>query len=145
MKPVALRFLQQMRSAPELADLPVSGIGGNETWRDACEFILMGATTLQVTTSVMQYGYRVAEDMKDGLARYMGSQGVDSLADLVGLAVPNILSVEDLDRDCRVYPEVDQDACMGCGRCYISCCDGAHRAVVWDGTSCRGEEPSVAA
>lgn len=136
-KPIALRFLQQMRSDPELADLPISGIGGIETWRDACEFILMGATTLQVTTSIMQYGYRVVEDMKDGLARYMESQGTDRLADLVGLATPNILPAEDLDRDYRVYPEVDQDACVGCGRCYVSCYDGAHQAIVWDGAGRR--------
>lgn len=131
-KPIALRFLQQLRTDPELADLAISGIGGIETWRDAAEFILMGATTLQVTTSIMQYGYRVVEDMKDGLGRYMRSQGVEHLSDLVGLANRNILPAEDLDRDYKVYPAIDQDACIGCGRCYISCFDGAHQAIVWD-------------
>lgn len=131
-KPVALRFIQQMRMDEKLKDVPISGIGGIETWHDAAEFILLGASNLQVTTAIMQYGYRIVEDMKDGLEHYMMQQGVDSLADLVGLANGNILPVEDLDRDYKVYPAIDEDACVGCGRCYISCYDGAHQAMTWD-------------
>ncbi|HBM96391.1 TPA: NAD-dependent dihydropyrimidine dehydrogenase subunit PreA, partial [bacterium UBP9_UBA11836] len=113
-------------------DLPISGIGGIETWEDAAEFILLGATTLQVTTAIMQYGYRVVEDMKNGLMHYMEEQGVDSLHELIGLANANIIPAEELDRDYIVYPEVDEDKCIGCGRCYISCYDGAHQAMVWN-------------
>lgn len=131
-KPIALRFLQQMRSDPRLADLPISGIGGIETWEDAAEFILMGATTLQMTTSCMQYGYRVVEDMCNGLMHYMEEKGVDSLHQLVGLATKNIIPAEDLNRDYIVYPQIDLDKCVGCGRCYISCYDGAHQAMEWD-------------
>ena len=131
-KPIALRFLQQMRSDPRLADLPISGIGGIETWEDAAEFILMGATTLQMTTSCMQYGYRVVEDMCNGLMHYMEDKGVDSLHELVGLATKNIIPAEELNRDYIVYPEIDLDKCVGCGRCYISCYDGAHQAMEWD-------------
>lgn len=131
-KPIALRFLQQMRSDPRLADLAISGMGGIETWEDAAEFILMGATTLQMTTSCMQYGYRVVEDLCNGLMHYMDEKGVDSLHQLVGLANKNIIPAEELNRDYIVYPEVDTDKCVGCGRCYISCYDGAHQAMVWD-------------
>lgn len=131
-KPIALRFLQQMRSDPRLADLPISGIGGIETWEDAAEFILMGATTLQMTTSCMQYGYRVVEDMCNGLMHYMEDKGVDSLHQLVGLATKNIIPAEELNRDYIVYPEIDMDKCVRCGRCYISCYDGAHQAMEWD-------------
>lgn len=131
-KPIALRFLQQLRVASGLEQLPISGIGGIETWEDAVEFILMGSTTLQVTTSVMQYGYRIVEDMKNGLMHYMEEQGVDHLKDLVGLANKNILPAEDLDRDYKMYPEIDWDKCIGCGRCFISCYDGAHQAITWD-------------
>ena len=131
-KPIALRFLQQMRSDPRLKDLPISGIGGIETWEDAAEFILMGATTLQMTTSCMQYGYRVVEDMCNGLMHYMEDKGVDSLHQLVGLATKNIIPAENLNRDYIVYPEIDLDKCVGCGRCYISCYDGAHQAMEWD-------------
>ena len=129
-KPVALRFVQQMRDG--IPGVAISGIGGIETWEDAAEFILLGATTLQVTTSIMQYGYRIVEDMKNGLMHYMEEQGVDHLQDLVGAANANMIPAENLDRDYVVYPAFDTDKCIGCGRCYISCYDGAHQAISWD-------------
>ena len=138
-KPIALRFMQQLRAHPKMKNLPISGIGGIETWQDAAEFILLGASTLQVTTSIMQYGYRVVEDMISGLQFYMEEQGVDRLEDLVGLANKNMVPAEELDRDYKVYPEFNLDICIGCGRCYISCYDGAHQAIKW---SRRNRQPS---
>lgn len=132
-KPIALRFIQQMKQNPELKDVEISGIGGIETWIDAAEFILLGCKTLQVTTGIMQYGYRIVEDMKNGLMYYMEEQGVDHLEDLVGLANKNIIPAEELDRDYKIYPSIDLDKCVGCGRCVISCYDGAHQAMEWDG------------
>lgn len=129
-KPVGLRFVQQLRVG--IPGLPISGIGGIETWQDAAEFILLGASTLQVTTAIMQYGYRIVEDMKNGLMHYMAEQGVERLADLVGLANANIVPAEDLDRDYILHPHLDEEKCIGCGRCYISCYDGAHQAIKWD-------------
>lgn len=129
-KPVGLRFVQQLRTA--LPDVQISGIGGIETWEDAAEFILVGSKTLQVTTGIMQYGYRIVEDMKNGLEHYMEEQGVDHLEDLVGLATKNNIPAEELDRDYIVYPKIDEDKCVGCGRCVISCYDGAHQAMEWN-------------
>ena len=129
-KPVALRFIQQLRTA--IPNIEISGIGGIETWEDAAEFILVGARTLQVTTAIMQYGYRIVEDLNNGLMHYMEEQHVEHLEDLVGLANKNIIPAENLDRDYIVYPEIDLDKCVGCGRCYISCYDGAHQAMEWD-------------
>ena len=129
-KPVALRFVQQLRDG--ISGVEISGIGGIETWEDAAEFLLLGATTLQVTTSIMQYGYRIVEDMKNGLEHYMEEQGVDSLMDLIGVANANIIPAENLDRDYVLYPEIDTEKCIGCGRCYVSCYDGAHQAISWD-------------
>ena len=129
-KPVALRFVQQLRDG--IPGVEISGIGGIETWEDAAEFLLLGSTTLQVTTSIMQYGYRIVEDMKNGLEHYMEEQGVDSLMDLIGVANANIIPAEELDRDYVVYPEFDTEKCIGCGRCYVSCYDGAHQAISWD-------------
>ena len=131
-KPIALRFIQQLRTAEGLENLPISRIGGIETWEDAAEFILLGSSTLQVTTAIMQYGYRIVEDMKNGLMHYMEEQGVDHLSELVGLANQNIIPAESLDRDYIVYPKIDEDTCIGCGRCYISCYDGAHQAMEWN-------------
>ena len=87
-----------MRQAEGLLDLEISGIGGIETWEDAAEFILVGSKTLQVTTAIMQYGYRIVEDLKNGLMHYMEEQGVDHLEDLVGLANKNIIPAENLNR-----------------------------------------------
>ena len=129
-KPVALRFVQQLRDG--IPGVEISGIGGIETWEDAAEFLLLGSTTLQVTTSIMQYGYRIVEDMKNGLEHYMEEQGVDSLMDLIGVANANIIPAENLDRDYVLYPEFDTEKCIGCGRCYVSCYDGAHQAISWD-------------
>lgn len=131
-KPIALRFLQQMHSHPELKDFPISGIGGIETWEDAAEFLLLGASTLQVTTGIMQYGYRIVEDMISGLSHYMDEQGFDRLEQMVGLASQNIVPAEALDRSYIVYPQIDHSKCVGCGRCYISCYDGGHQAIEWD-------------
>lgn len=131
-KPIALRFIQQLRQNEKLKDVPISGIGGIETWQDAAEFILLGCTNLQVTTSIMQYGYRIVEDMCNGLQHYMEEQGVDHLSDLVGLANKNIIPAEELNRDYKIYPQIDLDKCVKCGRCVISCYDGAHQAMEWD-------------
>lgn len=131
-KPIALRFLQQLRDNKELKNIEISGSGGVETWRDALEFILLGASNIQVTTSVMQYGYRIVEDMISGLSYFMDDIGVDNLQELVGKANPNIIPVEDIERNFIIYPKINNDICIGCGRCYVSCFDGAHQALNWD-------------
>lgn len=131
-KPIALRFIQQMRTCDELKDIPISGMGGIENWEDAAEFILLGCANLQVTTAIMQYGYRIVEDMISGLSHYMEDQGFNSLQEMVGLANQNIIPAEELDRSYIVYPHIDEEKCIGCGRCYISCYDGAHQAIGWN-------------
>lgn len=139
-KPIALRFIQQMRQDPRLKNLAISGIGGIETWEDAAEYILLGASTLQMTTSLMQYGYRIVEDLKSGLMHYMEDQGVEHLSDLVGLANKNIIPAEELNRDYLIHPHFDLNKCVKCGRCYISCYDGGHQAIIWDENK---REPSL--
>ncbi|BFK81010.1 NAD-dependent dihydropyrimidine dehydrogenase subunit PreA [Clostridium baratii] len=131
-KPIALRFIYELSKNEKLKGIPISGIGGIETWEDALEFILLGASNLQVTTGIMQYGYRIVEDMISGLSHFMDERGFDKLEDMVGLAVKNIIPAEDLDRGYIVYPKFDYETCVGCGRCYISCYDGAHQAIEWD-------------
>lgn len=129
-KPIALRFVNELYK--RIPGVQISGIGGIETWEDAAEFILLGARNLQVCTAVMEYGYRIIDDLTSGLAYYMEERGVDHLEDLVGLASENMLPAEELDRSYKVYPAFDMDKCVGCGRCYVSCYDGAHQALAWD-------------
>lgn len=131
-KPIALRFITQMKQHPELKDVPVSGIGGIVTWQDVLEFLLVGSSTIQVTTAVMEYGYRIVEDMASGLSHFMARRGIDRLSDLVGRALPNIVPADDIDRSFKVIPEINPARCIGCGRCYISCYDGGHQAIDWD-------------
>ncbi|MFP4179602.1 MAG: NAD-dependent dihydropyrimidine dehydrogenase subunit PreA [Spirochaetaceae bacterium] len=131
-KPIALRFIAQMAQDPELKGIPISAMGGIETWEDAAEFIMLGARNVQFTTSVMQYGYRIVEDMISGLSLYLAEKGFNNLDELVGIALPNLVSADEIERDFKIQVEIDEDACIGCGRCYISCLDGAHQAITWD-------------
>lgn len=131
-KPIALRFCTQLLQDPTLKDIPLSGIGGIETWRDALEFLMIGCRNVQVTTSIMQYGYRIVEDMISGMSHFMDERGYNSLDDFVGLALPNIVPADKIRRTFKVLPKVDDKKCIGCGRCYISCFDGAHQAFEWD-------------
>lgn len=131
-KPIALRFCAQILQDPELKDIELSGIGGIETWRDAAEFLVLGCRNVQVTTAIMQYGYRIVEDMISGMMHFMDERGYDKLDDFIGCALPNIIPAEDLNRDYIIYPKFETRKCIGCGRCYVSCYDGAHQAIEWD-------------
>lgn len=131
-KPIALRFITQLRNDPELKELPISGIGGIENYVDALEFILLGASILQVTTAIMEYGYRIIDDLTNGLMHYLEDNNIKHLKDIVGIATKNMIPAENLDRDYIVYPKFDNDKCIGCGRCVISCFDGAHQALDFD-------------
>ena len=109
----------------------ISGMGGIETWRDGLEFILLGAGSLQVTTAVMEYGYRIIDDLISGLKIYMAQRGYTSVSQLIGAATDSIKENDEVERDTIVFPIIDQDKCIGCGRCYISCRDGGHQALVY--------------
>ena len=128
-KPIALRFIQTMKQNPQLGHAPVSGMGGIETWRDAAEFIAMGCENIQVTTAVMQYGYRIIEDMVEGMRQHLSAAGLHSVRQLVGRALPHIVPADDLDRQTVCYPRFNRDKCVGCGRCRISCADAGHQAL----------------
>ena len=131
-KPLSLRFVAQMLMHEKLKDVHISGIGGIETWRDAAEFLALGCRNLQVTTAIMQYGYRIVEDLISGISHFMDEKGYDKLDDFIGKALPNIVPAEDLNRDFKILPDFNDRKCIGCGRCYISCYDGAHQAIDWD-------------
>jgi len=128
-KPIALRFIHDMKKHPKLENIPISGMGGVETWTDAAEFIAMGCGNIQITTSVMQYGYRIIEDLIEGLSSYLEKQKIEKVDALIGLALPNLIDAEALDRKTIVYPKIDRKKCIGCGRCYLSCMDGGHQAI----------------
>lgn len=145
-KPIALRFISEIGQNPAMKGKHLSGMGGIETWRDAVEFLLMGAGSIQITTAVMQYGYRIIDDLKDGLNYYLAQMGVRSVKHLIGAGLDSISATTDgLNRDTILFPKFNPDLCIGCGRCVISCRDGGHQAIRFDdrkpkldGTRCVG-------
>ncbi|MBP3466868.1 MAG: NAD-dependent dihydropyrimidine dehydrogenase subunit PreA [Paludibacteraceae bacterium] len=128
-KPLALRFILEMAQSPDLKGVQLSGIGGIETWRDALEFIQLGCRNVQVCTSVMEYGYRIIDDLVLGLQSYMAQRQVDSLEQLVGEQLPAFVSPSELDCRTWVLPVINHEQCIGCGRCFVSCSDGGHQAI----------------
>ncbi len=129
-KPIALRFINDMAQCEKLSGIPISGMGGIETWSDALDFITLGCSNVQITTAVMQYGYRIIDDLTDGLKRYMRQKGIKSVQDLIGAALRSVVSPDRLNRDTIVYPKFDLTKCIGCGRCSISCNDAGHSAII---------------
>lgn len=145
-KPIALRFVEELGKNEKLAGTHISGIGGIETWRDAMEFILLGAGSVQSATAVMQYGVRIIDDLKSGLNNYL-YWGHRTLGEVVGLSLSTVSETTDvLERDTVSFPSIDRHKCIGCGRCEISCRDGGHQAIhlnaerrpILDGKKCVG-------
>lgn len=151
-KPIALRFILEIMkhrivyNPQKEKPMDVSGIGGIETWRDALEFMQLGCQNVQVCTAVMQFGYRIIDDLITGMKHYLAERGLDSIEAIIGEELPSFVKPSDLDRETMVFPTIDREKCIGCGRCYISCSDGGHQAMRFDddrkphvvGTKCVG-------
>jgi dihydropyrimidine dehydrogenase (NAD+) subunit PreA len=123
-KPIALHMVAALARDPRIT-VPISGIGGITTWRDAAEFIALGATSVQVCTAVMHYGFRIVEDMIEGLSNYLDEKGMKSVRELHRKAIPAFTEWGDLDLNYKVVAEVDPAKCIGCNLCYVACRDTA--------------------
>ncbi len=128
-KPIALNMVAEIARDPETAGLPISGIGGVTTWRDAAEFISLGAGNVQVCTAAMTYGFKIVEEMISGLGQWMDEKGHGSVDAIVGRAVPNVTDWQYLNLNFITKARIDQDACIKCGRCYAACEDTSHQAI----------------
>ena len=128
-KPIALRMVGDIARDPEMRGLPISGIGGVSTWRDAAEFIALGAGNVQVCTAAMHRGFRIVEDMIDGLSNWMDSKGYAAIADFQGRAVKNYVHWGDLNLNFKTIAHIDQDKCIKCGLCHIACEDTSHQSI----------------
>ncbi len=127
-KPIALHMAAALARDPRVT-IPISGIGGIADWQDAAEFLALGATSVQVCTAVMHGGYRIVEDMIEGLDYYLEESGMSSVDELVGKAVPGFTEWGNLDLNYSVIANIDADTCIGCQLCYIACLDGAHQCI----------------
>jgi dihydropyrimidine dehydrogenase (NAD+) subunit PreA len=130
-KPIALNMVSELARDAEF-NIPISGIGGINTWRDAVEFMLLGAGTVQVCTAVMHYGYRIVEDMIDGLNNYLDEKGFASVNEIIGKSVNRVTDWGHLDLNYKVVARVNQENCIKCNLCYVACEDGAHQCFHFD-------------
>ncbi|HEX9789878.1 MAG TPA: NAD-dependent dihydropyrimidine dehydrogenase subunit PreA [Kiloniellales bacterium] len=128
-KPIALHMVAEIARDPETRGYPVSAIGGITTWRDAAEFLALGAGNVQVCTAAMTYGFRIVEDMVEGLKNWMDEKGYGRLDDFIGLANPNFVEWQDLNLNYVAKARINQDLCIKCGRCYVACEDTSHQAI----------------
>jgi dihydropyrimidine dehydrogenase (NAD+) subunit PreA len=128
-KPIALNMVAEIARDPQTAGLPISGIGGIGSWRDALDYIALGAGSVQVCTAAMVYGFKIVQEMIDGLSNYMDDMGFASLDDLRGKALPTVTEWKYLNLDHVSKAVIDQQACIQCGRCHIACEDTSHQAI----------------
>lgn len=125
-KPIALKCVTEIAKK---VDIPITAVGGLWDWRDSVEFFLSGATTVQFCTSVMAQGYRIIDDLCEGLSNYLESKNLSGLHELIGKGLPNVISHEELSRENKVYSYINQDLCIKCDVCHIACQDGGHQAI----------------
>ncbi len=128
-KPIALSMVSEIARAPATAGMPISGIGGVTTWRDAAEYITMGCGNVQVCTAAMTYGFKVVQEMISGLSDWMDEKGHTSIQDFMGAAVPNTTDWQYLNLNYISKASISQDDCIKCGRCYAACEDTSHQAI----------------
>jgi dihydropyrimidine dehydrogenase (NAD+) subunit PreA len=127
-KPIALNMVAEIARYEETRGLPISGIGGVTTWRDAAEFLALGAGNVQVCTAAMTYGFKIVQEMISGLSQYLDEKEM-ALTDLIGRAVPNFVEWQHLNLNYVTKAVINQDDCIKCGRCYAACEDTSHQAI----------------
>ncbi|MFO1165040.1 MAG: NAD-dependent dihydropyrimidine dehydrogenase subunit PreA [Paracoccus sp. (in: a-proteobacteria)] len=127
-KPIALNMVAEIARSAATRGLPISGIGGVTTWRDAAEFMALGAGNVQVCTAAMTYGFKIVQEMISGLSQYLDDKGI-ALDDLIGRAVPNVTDWQYLNLNYVTKAQIDQEMCIKCGRCYAACEDTSHQAI----------------
>ena len=128
-KPIAMSMVSEISRAPETAGMPISGIGGVTTWRDAAEYITLGCGNVQVCTAAMTYGFKVVQEMITGLSQWMDEKGHTTIKDFMGAAIPNTTDWKHLNLNYIAKAEINQADCISCGRCYAACEDTSHQAI----------------
>jgi len=141
-RPIAMACIADLA---QNVGLPIAGIGGLTTWRDAAEFVLLGASNLQICTAVMRYGFGMIDDLCTGLANYLDEKGFATLGDMVGLSLTAFTEHELFDRKTRMVSAIDAELCIGDNACYVACAHGGYNAIslgesypAVDADKCRG-------
>jgi dihydropyrimidine dehydrogenase (NAD+) subunit PreA len=128
-KPIALHMIAEIARTPDTADIPISGIGGITDWRDAVDHLALGAQNVQICTAAMVYGFKIIDDLTDGLSNFLDQKGMTRVSDLVGVAVPSVTDWQYLNLNHIEKASIDQEMCISCGRCHVVCEDVSHQAI----------------
>jgi dihydropyrimidine dehydrogenase (NAD+) subunit PreA len=130
-KPIALHMLSALGRDENVrgSGIPISAMGGITTWKDAAEFLLLGASSLQVCTAAMHYGYRIIEDLCDGLSNWMDAKGLKTISEVTGKSLGRVSDFKDLDLSFRAVARIDTQKCIRCNLCYVACNDTAHQCI----------------
>lgn len=128
-KPIALSMVSEIARDPQTRQMPISGIGGISNWRDAAEYISLGCGSVQVCTAAMRFGFRIIDDLVDGLSNWMDEKGYAGIEDFRGAAVPNVTDWQYLDLNYKTIARIDQDSCIECGLCHVTCEDTSHQSI----------------
>ena len=128
-KPIALNMVAEIARNPATRELPISGMGGISNWKDAVDFLALGASTVQVCTAAMVYGFNIIDDMRDGLSNFLDEKGLQSVDELTGRAIPSVTDWKYLNLNHIDKAFINQQECIQCGRCHIVCEDASHQAI----------------
>lgn len=128
-KPIAMHMIAEIARDKETQGIPISGIGGIANWRDAAEFMALSCGTVQVCTAAMHYGFKIVDDMAEGLKNWMDQKGYRSIEDFRGRAVPNVTDWQYLNMNFKTIAQIDQEKCITCGLCHIACEDTSHQSI----------------
>ena len=128
-KPIALHMIAEIARSQDTAGFPISGIGGIADWRDAVDHLALGASNVQVCTAAMVYGFKIIDDLVDGLSAFLDEKGMRSVDELVGRAVPSVTDWQYLNLNYVEKAYIDQELCISCGRCHVVCEDTSHQAI----------------
>ena len=128
-KPIAMEMIKELAKHPDIKPIPISGIGGVETWRDVVEFILLGASSVQICTAAMHFGFGIVREMSSGVEEFMRDKGYNTIYEFLGKALPNVTEWKHLNLNYKVVADIDESKCIGCDLCHIACDDGAHQAI----------------
>jgi len=144
-KPIALHMTSvvALESAVQESGLPISSMGGISTWRDAAEFLLLGASTVQICTAVMHHGFRIIEDLCEGLSNWMDEKGFESIDDFRGKSLQRLVPFQDLNLRFKAVAKINPAQCIQCNLCYVACRDAAHQCIDLIGTDGRIVQPKL--
>lgn len=125
-KPIGFRCVAQLR---QCSNLPILGMGGISNWQDAAQYIALGSDAVQICTEVMVNGYGIINNLKSGLLNYLEQKGMSNISELKNIAIPKITSHENLNKQYKVYPKINTETCIKCGKCVKICSESEYSAL----------------